>query len=83
MAGGRLPTSALPPACRDIGCPYPNKVGSIEALNSFLNLASRNDFVLIVAWLLAALRAGGPHPLLAISGEKGSAKTVLSKLRFF
>jgi ABC-type phosphonate transport system ATPase subunit len=36
--------------------------------------------VLIVAWLLAALRARGPYPLLAISGEQGSAKTVLSKL---
>jgi hypothetical protein len=36
--------------------------------------------VLIVAWLLAALRFGGPYPLLAISGEQGSAKTVLSKL---
>src|SRR5205823_5974205 len=54
--------------------------GSIESLNSFLNLASRDDFVLIVAWLLAALRPGGPYPLLAISGEQGSAKTVLSKL---
>ena len=81
MAGDRMPTSALPPACRDIAAVrYPNKVGPIEALNSFLNLASRNDFVLIVAWPLAALRAGGPYPLLAISGEQGSAKTVLSKL---
>ena len=35
---------------------------------------------MIVAWLLAALRPGGPYPLLAISGEQGSAKTVLSKL---
>jgi ABC-type phosphonate transport system ATPase subunit len=34
---------------------------------------------LVVAWLLAALRSGGPYPLLAISGEHGSAKTVLSK----
>jgi ABC-type antimicrobial peptide transport system ATPase subunit len=33
-----------------------------------------------VAWLLGALRAGGPYPVLAIAGEKGSAKTVLSKL---
>jgi hypothetical protein len=33
-----------------------------------------------VAWLLAALRPTGPYPLLAISGEQGSAKTVLSKL---
>jgi hypothetical protein len=36
--------------------------------------------VLIVAWLLAALRSTGPYPLLAICGEQGSAKTVLSKL---
>jgi hypothetical protein len=54
--------------------------GSIEAVRSFLNISSQNDFVLIVAWLLAALRPTGPYPLLAISGEQGSAKTVLSKL---
>jgi hypothetical protein len=46
----------------------------------FLNLASESDFVLVVAWLLGALRAGGPYPVLAIAGEQGSAKTVLSKL---
>jgi hypothetical protein len=45
-----------------------------------LNLASENDFVLVVAWLLGALRAGGPYPVLAVAGEQGSAKTVLSKL---
>jgi hypothetical protein len=55
--------------------PVPEPGGSIEALNPFLNLPSRNDFVLIVAWLLAALRPRGPYPLLAISGEQGSAKT--------
>src|SRR5262245_10250219 len=60
--------------------PEPQQGGSIKSLNSFLNLASRDDFVLIVAWLLTALRPGGPYPLLAISGEQGSAKTVLSKL---
>src|SRR2546425_1134060 len=69
----RRPAGMLP-------LPVPQQGGSIECLNSFLNLASRDDFVLIVAWLLAALRSGGPYPLLAISGEQGSAKTVLSKL---
>jgi hypothetical protein len=58
----------------------PERGGSIETLWSFLNLPSRNDFVLIVAWLVAALRSDVPYPLLAISGEQGSAKTVLSKL---
>ena len=52
----------------------------MKPLSSFVNLPSRNDFVLIVAWLLAALRPRGPYPLLAISGEQGSAKTVLCKL---
>ena len=33
-----------------------------------------------MAWLLGALRAGGPYPVLAIAGEQGPAKTVLSKL---
>src|SRR6185369_542550 len=60
--------------------PVPERGGSIEALRSFLNLSSHNDFVLVVAWLLAALRPHGPYPLLAISGEQGSAKTVLSKV---
>jgi hypothetical protein len=60
--------------------PLPLRGGSIDSLAPFLNLASENDFVLIVAWLLGALRAGGPYPVLAIAGEQGSAKTVLSKV---
>ena len=60
--------------------PLPLRGGSIDSLAPFLNLASENDFVLVVAWLLGALRAGGPYPILAIAGEQGSAKTVLSKI---
>src|ERR1700758_2219265 len=69
----RRPAGMLP-------LPEPQQGGSVESLNSFLNLASRDDFILMVAWLFAALRPGGPYPLLAISGEQGSAKTVLSKM---
>ena len=69
----RRPAGMLP-------LPVPQQGGSIEALASFLNLASRDDFILVVAWLSAALRPGGPYPLLALSGEQGSAKTVLSKV---
>jgi hypothetical protein len=60
--------------------PVPVKGGSINDLAPFLNLPGRSEFVLVVAWLLAALRHGGPFPLLAMSGEQGSAKTVLSKI---
>jgi hypothetical protein len=60
--------------------PLPVRGGSVGSLAPFLNLASENDFVLVVGWLLGALRAGGPYPVLAIAGAQGSAKTVLSKV---
>src|SRR4029078_3973883 len=59
--------------------PVPEGGGSMDALQSFLNLSNQNDFVLVVAWLLATLRSSGPYPLLAISGEQRSAESVLSK----
>src|SRR4029079_3184236 len=81
--GWRL-ISAPPPRFRRtagiLPLPPPQKGGSVEALLPFLNLACRNDFILIVAWLLAALRPHGPYPVLAIAGEQGSAKTTLTKV---
>jgi hypothetical protein len=68
----RRPSGMLP-------LPVPERGGSIEALRPFLNLSNQQDFVLIVAWLLAALRSRGPYPVLVVSGEQGSAKTALSK----
>src|SRR5260221_1954839 len=67
----RRPAGMLP-------LPVPEPGGSIEALVPLLNLASRNDLVLVVMWLLATLRSCRPYPLLAVSGEQGSAQTVLS-----
>ena len=58
----------------------PQRGGSILALQSLLNLASYDDFILVIAWLLATLRPAGPYPLLALAGEQGSAKTVTCKL---
>jgi hypothetical protein len=60
--------------------PMPQPGGSLEQLTSLLNLPGRDDLVLVTTWLLAALRYGGPYPLLVIAGEQGSAKTVLSKM---
>lgn len=60
--------------------PIPQRGGSIEALAPLLNLPAPDEFVLVVAWLLAALQQGGPYPVLVIAGEQGSAKTVLTKI---
>jgi hypothetical protein len=60
--------------------PTPERGGSIESLAPFLNIPSPDDQVLVVSWLLGALQHSGPFPLLAIGGEQGSAKTVLSKI---
>jgi hypothetical protein len=60
--------------------PIPQRGGSIESLATFLNLPTSDEFVLVVAWLLAALHQGGPYPLLVIAGEQGAAKTVLTKV---
>jgi hypothetical protein len=60
--------------------PVPQRGESIDALARFLNLPAANEFVLAVAWLLAALRPSGPYPILAIDGEQGSAKTTLTKI---
>jgi hypothetical protein len=60
--------------------PVPVKGGSIETLRSFLNVKSDDDFVLVVSWALAVLRDRGPYPVLALSGEQGSAKSTFSSI---
>jgi hypothetical protein len=60
--------------------PMPQPGGSLDELAACLNLQDRDDLVLVTTWVLAAVRPGGPYPLLVIAGEQGSAKTVLSKL---
>src|SRR5215831_9944229 len=60
--------------------PMPQRGGSLGQLGSFFNLSGRDDLVLVTAWLLAALRHGKPYPLLVISGEQGSSKTMLAKM---
>jgi hypothetical protein len=60
--------------------PMPVPGGSVEALRSFLNVQSDNDFVLVVAWALACLRNRGPYPVIVLAGEQGSAKSTFSAI---
>lgn len=42
--------------------------------------ASEADTMLLVAWLLGAMRPEGPYPVLTISGEQGSGKSTILRL---
>jgi hypothetical protein len=60
--------------------PVPETGGSIDSLRQFMNVQSNDDFVLVVAWVLAVLRDRGPYPLLIVAGEQGSAKSTFCKV---
>jgi hypothetical protein len=60
--------------------PVPQTGGSIDDLRPFLNVKDNEDFVLLVAWLMACLRRRGPFPALNVNGEQGSAKSTLQRL---
>ena len=57
--------------------PQPTQGGKISSLHPLLNLESEKDFVLVVAWELAALRHHGPYPVIVVVGEQGSAKSTV------
>jgi hypothetical protein len=69
----RRPAGMLP-------LPAPIPGGSLVDLRQLTNVRIERDMVLIVAWLLAALRDRGPYPVLDLTGEQGSAKSVLAAM---
>ena len=50
-----------------------------ERLRRFVNVVE-TDWLLVVAWITAAMLPAGPYPVLALSGEQGSAKSTLARL---
>jgi energy-coupling factor transporter ATP-binding protein EcfA2 len=66
--------------------PLPMKGGSIESLRKFINVHPRDEasgadeFILLVAYVLAALRPNSNYPVLTLAGEQGSGKTSLVRL---
>lgn len=59
--------------------PLPTQGGNIRELQQFINVPADADFMLVVAWLLAALRPKGPYPILVLLGEQGSAKSTAAR----
>ena len=68
----RRPNGMLP-------IPSPVRDGNIESLRRFVNVCD-GDWPLVLAWLVAALRNIGPYPVMALSGEHGSAKSTTERV---
>jgi hypothetical protein len=60
--------------------PLPIKGGSVHDLRKFINIKNDSDFILVVAYILAALRPQGPYPILALRGEEGTGKSTLVRI---
>jgi hypothetical protein len=76
---GVLPSRDIPVKFvrKDNAAALPNPVagGSINLLSPLLNVATVEDFRLVVSWLIGALNPDGPYPALVLQGEQGSAKS--------
>lgn len=60
--------------------PVPEREGMLGNLRSFINVGSDDDWLLLVAWLTAALNPSGPFPVLGVNGEQGSAKSTTCRM---
>jgi len=60
--------------------PEPKRHGQLEIFQEVLNIDEDEDWHLILAWLVAALRPTGPYPILALIGQAGSAKSTTAQL---
>lgn len=58
--------------------PVPATGGSLDELRGLLNVDEAR-WRLIVGWLVAALLPDLPHPVLAITGEQGTAKSTAAR----
>ena len=60
-------------------CRFRPRDGSLAPLLKYVNV-EHADLPLLIGWLTAALRPTGPHPILVITGEQGSAKSTLARI---
>lgn len=60
--------------------PVPTRGTPITVLRHLVNLRDDEDFHLVVAWLVMALRPRGPFPIMVVNGEQGSAKSTFSRV---
>lgn len=59
--------------------PLPVPGGTIDLLRPFL-VVRGDDWILTVGWLVGALRASGPFPILVLGGEPGATKSTAFRI---
>lgn len=59
--------------------PEPEAGSEINLLRRYANMGD-DDFVLVAAWLVAALWPTGPYPIMVIAGEQGAGKSFFTRL---
>src|SRR4051812_34781015 len=57
-----------------LALPVPERGGRLDVLRDLVNVEEEHDWLLLVAWLLSALRPRGPYPVLCLHGQQGAAK---------
>ncbi len=61
-----------------LSLPEPVYGGTVEELQSQLNMA-QSDWPLVAGWMVAAMRAKGPFPVLNLYAEQGAGKTTVAR----
>ena len=59
--------------------PNPERGGHMDDLFKFIPSENSGERLLMTAWLLGALHAGVPNPMLVFVGQQGSAKTTRTR----
>jgi len=54
--------------------------GSISDLRRFVNAGTEENWILMTAWLVAALNPSGPFPVLVLQGEQGTGKSTVARV---
>lgn len=80
--GWRVETRAIQKFVRGAGfgeLPLPVRGGRLHALQKLLGLSDK-DFLLVIAFLINALKPKGPYICLHVEGEQGSGKSVTCEI---
>jgi hypothetical protein len=64
---------------RILSLPAPERGGSVNLLRPFVNVCDE-QWPLVLAWLVHALRPDVPYPVLKANGEQGSAKSTTARV---